>query len=128
MSEKLFKKLVVSTLLLLVAPVLALLGLDGRMKELKGQLAQARKEREGYLERLAEEKGTSLRLKEQLTQAQALLEELVDVTSVTFSEYGEQMRPSETALHEARERAERSAKLLKAIRAFLAQSKAEGKA
>jgi len=125
-SEKPFKKLAVSILLFLVAPVLTLLGITGRIKALEQQLAQARKE----LDREFRAKETLMNLLDQerakTAQARALLEGIVDVTSVTFSEYGEQMLHSETTAHKARERAERIANLLKAIRAFLAQPKAEG--
>jgi hypothetical protein len=112
-SEKLFKKLAVSTLLLLLAPVLTLLGITGRIKALEQQLAQARKE----LDREFRAKETLMNLLDQerakTAQARALLEEVVNVTSVSFSEYGEPK-------HEARERANRIANLVRAIRAFLA--------
>ena len=135
MSEKLFKKLVVSTLLLLLGPILTLLGLNGRIQALEQQLGQAREERDQAkasafnAQQSADfwkDRGTYHEAKHR--EARGLLEELVDVTSVTFSEYGEQRLHSEMAAHEAGERAERSAKLLKAIRAFLAQSKSEGEA
>jgi len=127
-SEKLFRKLAVLPWLLFVASVLALLGFHERMKELEGQLVQAQEERDGYLEFMEKETRTSKRLKGELTQARALLEELVDVTHVTFNEYGEPMPHSETTVYRARERAERIATVVKAIRAFLAQPKAEGEA
>lgn len=128
MSEKLFKKLVVSTLLLLLGPVLTLLGCNERVKELQQQLAQARVEAEQG--RAARHENATLRqvierLKAENARARALLGEVVDVTSARFSEFGEQRLHSETVLQEA-QRAERIANLLRAIRAFLAQSKAEG--
>jgi hypothetical protein len=134
-SKKLFKKLAVSILLLLLAPILTLLGLDGRVKTLEQQLARVRTERD-------QEKAAAISAQQsadfwkkrsqyheaRLEEARALLEELVDVTSVSFDDYGEQTLHSETALHKAREQAERTATLMKAIRAFLAQPKAEGEA
>ena len=127
MSEKLFKKLAVSILLLLVAPVLTLLGITGRIKALEQQLAEKREE----VERGVRAKATLMNLLDQerakTAQARALLEEVVDVTSVRFSEFGEQMPHSETPVREAH-RAERIANLMRAIRAFLAQPKAEGEA
>ena len=131
MSEKLFKKLAVSILLLLVGPILTLLGVNGRIKALEQQLAQKREEAEKG--RAAQQENFTLRqmierLKAENAQARALLEELVDVTSVSFSAYGESRLQSETAAHEAGARAERSANLLRAIHAFLAQSKAQDSA
>jgi septal ring factor EnvC (AmiA/AmiB activator) len=133
-SEKLFKKLAVSTLLLLLTPVLTLLGLNGRIKALEEQLAQTREERDqakadAFNAQQSvdfwKDRGTYHEARHR--EARVLLEEVVDVTSVSFSEYGEQMLHSETALHEA-QRAERIAKLMRAIRAFLVQQKAEGEA
>jgi hypothetical protein len=134
-SEKLFKKLAVSILLLLLGPMLTLLGLDRRIKALEQQLARAREERDQAIAAASSAQQSAVFWKDRGAyhearhrEARALLEEIVDVTSVTFSEYGEQRLHSETTLDEARERAERIANLLKAIRAFLAQPKAESEA
>jgi Mg2+/Co2+ transporter CorB len=124
-SEKIVKKLAVSILLLLMAPILTLLGINGRIETLEQQLAQAREELDREF-RSKESLRTLLNQERAKTaQARALLQELVNVTSVTFGEYGEQMPYSETALHKA-QRAERYANLMKAIRAFLAQAESSG--